>query len=58
VVQEDIQKVTGDKYMYLTYYVHLVGIKEVTDCKKAWSEMLQNTEIFSSKNRIKRCKVD
>jgi hypothetical protein len=22
--------VIGDKYMYLTYFVHLVGIKEVT----------------------------
>jgi hypothetical protein len=21
--------------MYLTYYVHLVGIKQVTDCKNA-----------------------
>jgi hypothetical protein len=26
-----MQEVTGDKYMYVTYYVHLVGIKEVID---------------------------
>jgi hypothetical protein len=23
----------GDNYMYLTHFVHLVGIKEVFDCK-------------------------
>jgi len=28
-LQADMQKVKGDKYMYLIYYVHLVGIKEV-----------------------------
>jgi hypothetical protein len=27
--------VIGDKYMFLTYYAHLVGIKEVTDYKNA-----------------------
>jgi len=26
--------------MYLTYYVHLVGINEVIDCKNAWSGKL------------------
>jgi hypothetical protein len=36
-------EVTGDKYMYLTYYVHLVGIKEVIDCKNAWSGKLKKT---------------
>jgi len=34
----------GDKYtsMYLAYYVHLVGIKEVTDCKNSQSGKFQN----------------
>jgi hypothetical protein len=27
--------------MYLTYYVHFVGIKEVVDCKNAWSGKLE-----------------
>jgi len=45
------------KYTYLTHYVHLVGIKEVTDCKNAWNGILQNTEMFSSKNRVKGRKV-
>jgi hypothetical protein len=27
--------------MYLTYYVHLVGIKEVIDCKNARSGNIQ-----------------
>jgi hypothetical protein len=30
-----MQEVVGDKYIYLTYYVHLVGIKQMTDCKNA-----------------------
>jgi hypothetical protein len=30
-----MEEVIDNKYMYLTYYVHLVGIKQVTDCKKA-----------------------
>jgi len=28
--------------MYVTYYVHLVGINEVTDCENARSGKLQN----------------
>ena len=28
--------------MYLAYYVHLVGIKEVIDCKNVWSGKLQH----------------
>jgi hypothetical protein len=35
-------EVIGDKYMYLTYYLHLVGIKEVINCKNAQSGKLQN----------------
>ena len=31
-----------DKYMYLTYYVDLVGVKEVIDCKIARSGTRQN----------------
>ena len=31
----------GDKYLYLTYYVYLVGIEEVIDCKNARSGKLQ-----------------
>jgi hypothetical protein len=58
MVQQDTQEVTVHKYMYLTYFVHLFGIKNVTDCKNAWSGMLQNPEMFSWKNRIKGCKVD
>jgi hypothetical protein len=27
--------VTGDEYMYLTYYVFLAGIKEMADCQNA-----------------------
>jgi len=27
--------------IYLTYYVHLVGTKEVIDCKNAWSGKLK-----------------
>jgi len=34
----------GDKYLYLTYYVHLVGIKEVIDCTKARSGKLQTDD--------------
>jgi len=30
----------GDKYLYLTYYVHLVEIKELIDCKNPWSGKL------------------
>jgi hypothetical protein len=30
-----MQEVIGDKYMYLTYCVYLVGIKQVIDCKNA-----------------------
>jgi len=37
-------EVTGEKYLYLTHYVHLVRIKEVTDCKSAWSAKLQNMQ--------------
>jgi hypothetical protein len=37
-------KVIGEKCMYLTYCVHLVGIKEVTDGKSAWSAKLQNMQ--------------
>jgi hypothetical protein len=58
MVRQDTQEVNVDKYMYLTYYMHLVGIIEVTDGKNARSGMLQNTEMFSSKNRMKGCKVD
>ena len=36
-----MQEVNGDKYMYLTYYVLLVGIREVTDCKNAWNGKLK-----------------
>ena len=36
-----VSPVMGDKYMYLTYYVHLVAIKQVTDCKNARSGNLQ-----------------
>jgi hypothetical protein len=36
-------EVTGEKYMYLTYYVHLVGIKEVTDCKSAKLQNMQHS---------------
>jgi hypothetical protein len=53
-----MQEVIVDKYMYLTHYLHSVGIKEVIDCKNARSGILQNTEMFTSKNRIKGCKVD
>jgi hypothetical protein len=38
-------EVSGDKCMYLTYYVHLEGIKEVTDCKNAWSGKLKISSI-------------
>jgi len=37
-------KVIGEKCMYLTYCVHLAGMKEVTDCKSAWSAKLQNMQ--------------
>jgi len=30
-------------YMYLTYYVHLAGIKQVINCRNARSGKLQNT---------------
>jgi hypothetical protein len=33
--------VIGDKYMYLTFYVHLVGINEVIYCKNARSRKLK-----------------
>ena len=36
-----MQEVTGDKYMYLTYYILLAGTKEVIECKNAWSGMLK-----------------
>jgi hypothetical protein len=32
--------------MYLTYYIHLVGIKEVIECKHAWRRKLKkNSEL-------------
>jgi hypothetical protein len=36
-------EVKGYKYVYLTYYVHLVGINEVTDCKNAQSGKLKKS---------------
>jgi hypothetical protein len=44
MVQQDMQEVNGGKRMYLAYYVHLFGIKEVTECKNARSVLLQNTD--------------
>jgi hypothetical protein len=37
--------------MYLTYNLQLAGIKEVTDCKNAWSGKLQinDTETHSDR---------
>jgi len=35
-------EVIGDKYIFLTYYVHLVRIKEMIDWKNVWSGKLQN----------------
>jgi hypothetical protein len=43
MVQQDMQEVNGGKYMYLTY-VHLFGVKEVTECKNSRSGLPQNTE--------------
>jgi hypothetical protein len=31
-------------FIYLTYYVRLVGIKEVTDCRNARCGKLQNND--------------
>ena len=31
-------------FIYLTYYVRLVGIKEVTDCRNARCGKLQNDD--------------
>jgi hypothetical protein len=36
-------EVIGEKYMYLTYIVHLVGIKEMTDCKSAKLQNMQHS---------------
>ena len=36
-----MQKLIGDKNVYLTPTVHLVGVKEVIDCKNGRSEKLQ-----------------
>jgi hypothetical protein len=44
MVQQNMQEVNGGKFMYLTYYVHLFGIIEVTECKNARSGLLQNTD--------------
>jgi len=30
-----MKEVTGNKYVYLTYYVHLDGIKELIGCQNA-----------------------
>jgi len=38
----NMYEVIGNKYMYLTHYVHWDGIKEATDCKNARSEKLQH----------------
>jgi len=37
-----MQEVNGDKYMYFTYYVRSVGMKEMNDCKNAQCGKLQN----------------
>jgi len=33
--------------IYLTYYVHLVGTKEVIDCKNEWSGKLKKNLLIS-----------
>jgi len=38
-----MQEVFGDKYMYLTYYVYLVGIKEVIECDMKRRTSCNNT---------------
>ena len=35
-------------HMYLPYYVHLAGIKAVTDCKNAWGRKMQKNETEQS----------
>jgi hypothetical protein len=35
--------------MYLTHYVNLVGIKEVTDCKNAWSASFKIIDVQQAK---------
>jgi hypothetical protein len=44
----------GDKYLYLTYYVHLVGIKEVIDCNNARSGKLQIDDNRNSERQSDR----
>jgi hypothetical protein len=46
-----VSPVVGDKYLYLTYYIHLVAIKEVIDCKNARSGKLQ---IFDTETQSDR----
>jgi len=43
------KEVAGDKYICLTYDVHLLGIKEVIDCKNARSGKLKNNRCSTSK---------
>jgi hypothetical protein len=45
-----MEEVIRDKYMYLTYYAYLVGIKqEVLECKNARCGKLQNkTDMFEA----------
>jgi hypothetical protein len=40
--------------MYLTYYVYLVGTKEVTNCKNARSGKLQDNRVLGGTFEPKR----